>query len=793
VSIADDLDGKRIAVTGSTGFLGTALVERLLHSAPGCELVLLIRPGRRSDPTRRANREIFRNDAFDRLREAWGDDFQATIDRRVRAVAGDVGTDGLGLDDEGRAALAECDIVIHSAATVSFDSPLDQAVEVNLLGPTRIADVLNELGVTPHLVAVSTCYVAGSRRGDAPEELVEESDFFTDVSWRVEVDAARRMRQDVEAASRTPEQLAAFRKQARGELGAAGVPLLAEKTEQFRTRWVTDRMAEAGRARAASLGWPDAYAYTKALGERALCETRGEVPVSIVRPSIIESAWAEPKPGWIRGFRMAEPVIISYARGLLKQFPGVPEGIVDVIPVDQVAAAICAVAAGGPQADGSVDVTQVASGSVNPLRYGQLVDLVSGWFKEHPLYDREGQPIVPSDWSFPGRGQVEGQLRRAKTTLDRADKVLQALPLRGRQAELSARLEERREQAESAIGYVELYGKYAECEAVYGVENLLARWDRLDEADREAFGFDPRVVEWPTYVRDVHLPSVVTQARVRTEGGGRTTTDRSRRLRAQVLSPDRHLAAFDLENTLIASNVVASYSWLATRRLPPTDRARFVAQMLKDAPGLLRLDQRDRSDFLRHFYRRYENAPVDQIDADSWQMFSDLILAKSFPAGIRRVREHRALGHRTVLITGALDFVIEPLRPLFDDIVCASLAQEGGRYTGGMHAVPPTGEARAQAMADYARAEGLSLDESVAYADSASDLPMLEAVGFPVAVNPETRLSALARKRGWLVEHFDKAPGGPRPALPIAARPGGREGWLSRALERMSPTSGVPS
>jgi nucleoside-diphosphate-sugar epimerase len=89
---------------------------------------------------------------------------------------------------------------------------------------------------------------------------------------------------------------------------------------------VTDELVEAGRSRAASVGWPDAYAYTKALGEQALQETKGDVPVSIVRPSIIESSLAEPFPGWIRGFRMAEPVIISYARGLLKEFPGVPEG-----------------------------------------------------------------------------------------------------------------------------------------------------------------------------------------------------------------------------------------------------------------------------------------------------------------------------------------------------------------------------------------------------------------------------------------------------------------------------------
>ena len=73
-------------------------------------------------------------------------------------------------------------------------------------------------------------------------------------------------------------------------------------------------------------------------------------------------------------------------------------------------------------------------------------------------------------------------------------------------------------------------------------------------------------------------------------------------------------------------------------------------------------------------------------------------------------------------------------------------------------------------MAEYADAEGLSLVESVAYADSASDLPMLEAVGHPVAVNPETKLAAIARKRGWHVEHWAKAPGAWRLPLPIGPR-----------------------
>jgi alcohol-forming fatty acyl-CoA reductase len=773
--ISEQLAGKRIAITGGTGFVGTALIERLLRSAPGCELVLLVRPSKRHDATERVRREIFKNNAFDRLKADLKDTaepFEAMVARRVRAIGGDVSTDGLGLNDADRALFASCDTVIHSAAAVAFDSPLDSAVEINLLGPVRIAETLNTLGVTPHLVAVSTCYVAGNRRGNAPEELVSEGPFDLGLNWRKEVAAARRLRSDTEAASRDPERLRGFRAEARKELGAAGAPALAGKTEQLRERWVSDQLVEAGRARAASVGWPDAYAYTKALGEQALTETKGNVPVSIVRPSIIESSLAEPFPGWIRGFRMAEPVIISYARGLLKQFPGVPEGTVDVIPVDIVVAAIIAVAATGPTAP---RITQVASGGINPLRYKLLVDNVRDWFTEHPLYDPEGQPIVVPEWQFPARGKVQQQLRTAKALAERTERALQMLPLRGRQATWAAKLEERKNDIDRAYEYVQLYGLYTECEAIYQVDNLMGLWNGLDATDQAAFNFDPRSVDWPTYVGTIHLPSVVQHARAKTTPG-KNRNDRADRLRRSILSPERHVAAFDLENTLIASNVVESYSWLATRRLNMPERMRYVLRTLAEAPSLQSLDRKDRGDFLRYFYRRYEGAPLSQIDEDSKDLLHQLILTKSFPAGLRRVREHRALGHRTVLITGALDFVVAGLKPLFDEIVAAEMSvRPDGTYSGELRTVPPTGETRAQVLADYCKAEGLRLEESIAYADSTSDLPLLECVGFPVAVNPETRLAAIARKRGWLVEDWHKAEGGPRPLLPIGPMLGDRE------------------
>ncbi len=793
MTISDELTGRRFFVTGATGFLGTALVERILRCIPDSEVVVMVRPGRRATAAQRANREILKNNCFDRLRSELGDRFDQQVADRVVAVAGDVGRDGIGLDDEGRRLLASCDVVVHAAAAVSFDAPLDQAVEINMLGPTRVAAALATArsdaaadaaaATTPskttkdgpaHLIAVSTAYVAGTHQGEAREDLLSANRFSLDVDWEAEVVNARRLRGDLQAESRRQERLVGFAKEARQELGAAGDHLLAGRAEKLREDWVKRRLVDAGTSRAQALGWPDAYPFTKALGERALVACHGvgtaapadAVPLTIVRPSIIESALAEPRPGWIRGFRMAEPIIISYAKGMLKEFPGVPEGVVDVIPVDMVVAAILAVAAQGPDPDGP-SVYQVASGVRNPLLYGHLVELVQEWFGRHPLYDDRGQPISVPQWSFPGRGRVQRQLQRATRAMDAVEKLAITVPIRGREAALSARLEDRNALAKRALGYVELYGAYTETEARYRVDRLLELADRLDDADRASFCFDPAVIDWDHYVRDIHLPSVVEHARVRTSPGRSVVDKRPDRARRAILSPERHLAVFDLEHTLIASNVVDTYAWLASRHLPARKRVAFVAGLLREAPSLLAMDRRDRGDFLRSFYLRYENAPVALLAEDSWELFHRQLLIRSFPAGFARVREHRRLGQRTLLVTGALDFVVAPLRPLFDDVVCASLSQSDGRYDGKLEYLPPIGEARALLLDDYAAEHGLSLDESVAYADSASDLAMLEAVGFPVAVNPESRLAAIARRRGWHVEHWSKAAGGAGRLIPL--------------------------
>lgn len=771
--IAERLSGKKIFITGSTGFLGTAIVEKLLRSVPDCQLYLLIRPGRRSTAESRVQKEILKNDCFDRLRSEYGSNFEADISTRVHALSGDVASEGLNLTDDDLELLANCDVFIHSAATVSFDAPLDQAVEVNLCGPRCVAETIisarDKFKITKehHMIAISTAYVAGKRRGPSPELPLSETSFSIDVDWRAEVEIARVLRAEIELRSRESKTLELFRKKAGHELGAAGIPVLVAKQEKLRTEWIHDEMVKAGISRAVSLGWPDAYAYTKALGEKALLEKKDDIPITIVRPSIIESAINEPVPGWIRGFRMAEPIIISYARGLLKEFPGVPEGVIDVIPVDMVTSAIVAVASGGSNKSAG-KVFQVASGSRNPLKYAKLVNHVRLWFSEFPLYDSEGQPITVPDWSFPGRGRVQSQLERASQFLEFIERVSGFMPIRGTQADFLVNIEEKRQAVDRALGYVELYGTYAETEAIFQIDNLLELYESLEDADKAAFNFDPISIEWEHFVREVHLPSVVRHARVKTTAVRRTGSSRTQRHLNVILSRDRHLAVFDLENTIMASNVVDTYAWLATRRLPKTQKALFALDLALKGPSLLALDRKDRGDFLRSFYRKYEGAQPARLDKDSQELFSSYLLKKSFPAGIERVRRHKSLGHKTVLITGALNFVLEPLKPLFDDIICSQLERdESGLYRGRTIDTPPTGEARATILAEYAARHSLDLQESVAYADSTSDLPMLEAVGYPVCVNPEPKLASIARKRGWHVENWSKAKGLPPVFLPI--------------------------
>ena len=311
----------------------------------------------------------------------------------------------------------DIDIAIHSAATVAFDPPIDEGFQTNLFGAMNLYRGVIESGSRPCLVHISTAYVAGVAKGVVPEDTLDHR-----VDWRTEGELALQARHDVEAQSRRPEMLDDFMDKASKEHSRAGPMAVAEDAEQRRKDWVSKRLTHYGRSRARSLGWPDVYTFTKAMGERAVEELADleDLPLSIVRPSIIESALVHPAPGWIDGFKMADPIIRAYGLGQIPEFPGIPEGISDIIPVDMVVNAILAVA-GTPPPPRSPAYYHVSSGSRNPLQYHELYRYVRQYFEAHPLPERgRGEHKVP-EWSFPGSLSVERLLDRAERLTDIAD------------------------------------------------------------------------------------------------------------------------------------------------------------------------------------------------------------------------------------------------------------------------------------------------------------------------------------------------------------------------------------
>src|SRR5690606_15921980 len=111
--------------------------------------------------------------------------------------------------------------------------------------------------------------------------------------------------------------------------GRMGPKAVAAASEAARREWVDERLVDFGRTRAQSVGWTDIYTFTKAMAEQVaeeLWAANGH-RVSFVRPSIIESAMKKPYPGWIDGYKVADPLIMAYGRGVLPEFPGLADSI----------------------------------------------------------------------------------------------------------------------------------------------------------------------------------------------------------------------------------------------------------------------------------------------------------------------------------------------------------------------------------------------------------------------------------------------------------------------------------
>lgn len=758
--LRDLLAGKKILMTGVTGFIGEQLLWKILNDLPDTTPAVLVRR-KRSASARDRMVGVVKKDIFKAAREAAGGP-EALLDSRIEVIEGDL--------PNVPPLPADIDVVVHCAGDVSFDPPIDQAFTTNVIGTKALMDRMIEacsddsgnLVKVPHYVHISTAYTAGRRRGAIPE-----APHAHEIDYEAETKAGLAMRDLIEAESRTSDRLTTLRKEAEREHRQAGYLTTAADTERRRQEWVQAELVKAGTERARSLGWTDVYTFTKALGERVVADVGANVEVSVVRPAIVESSWLHPYPGWIEGFKMAEPLILAYGRGELPEFPASPDAVVDIVPCDHVVNAILAVCATKPRI-GEPEYYHVSSGARNPCTFNDLYHLIRDYFLEHPF---EGGPRGAArlpQWQFPGAASVERLLSTSERAHKVADRVLAVAPRSPRTRKFAQDLDRTRGRLSFLRRYLSLYNEYAQSELHFVDDNTLALTLSLAPEDQPVFAFDTAAFDWPTYLKDVHCPSVTSTVRrmdaLRRRRGNRPTTMKDL---SKDTAGSKALAIFDLDGTIMSTNVIEQYLWA---RLPEMSRPRQVAelgQVLQRLPSYLRAERRDRGTFLRSVYRRYAGADLAALEEFVDTELAPTILSRLSPEAGRRIREHRAAGHTTILITGVVRPLTRPLHPLFDVVVAADLATDDqGRCTGFLTGPPLVGESRAAWLNHYAALHDLDLTRSFAYADSHSDLPMLSAVGNAVAVSPDIALMRAATANQWTSVEWKIAPTTPRWALP---------------------------
>jgi HAD superfamily hydrolase (TIGR01490 family) len=125
-------------------------------------------------------------------------------------------------------------------------------------------------------------------------------------------------------------------------------------------------------------------------------------------------------------------------------------------------------------------------------------------------------------------------------------------------------------------------------------------------------------------------------------------------------------------------------------------------------------------------------------------------------AGLKAIQEHKTQGHTVVLLSGSLDFLLEPLRDYVgaDHLIAAHMEVVDGKLTGRILGDYPYGDLKATIIEHFAQEHGVDFSRSFAYADHHTDHAVLRLFGNPVVVNPRERMQEIARREGWPTREF---------------------------------------
>ncbi|KAG8387509.1 hypothetical protein BUALT_Bualt02G0028500 [Buddleja alternifolia] len=481
-SILQFLENKSILVTGATGFLAKIFIEKILRVQPNVKkLYLLLRASDMKSAMQRFNNEVIAKELFKVLKEKCGENLSSLISDKVRVVAGDITCEDLGIIDSCLLGemWKEIDVVANLAATTKFDERYDVSLGINTLGAKHVLNFARKCNKLMVLLHVSTAYVSGEKEGLILETPYKMGETLNGASG-LDIETEKKF------VDETLKQL---------------------RIENCSEDSITSAMKDLGIQRAKKYGWPNTYVFTKAMGEMLLGHLKENMPLVIIRPTIVTSTYKEPFPGWVEGIRTIDSLGVGYGKGKIKCFLGDPKSIIDVIPADMVVnAIIVAMAAHANQPNERI--YHIGSSVSNPLEFTWLQDYGLRYFTKHPWINKNGKPVIV------------GEITVLKT-MDSFRKYMAIhylLPLKVLKIVNTASCQYFQglylnliRKVKFVMRLVELYEPYLFFKGFYDDMNAEKLRLAVKEigAEAELFYFDPKSINWEDYFMNTHLPGVV--------------------------------------------------------------------------------------------------------------------------------------------------------------------------------------------------------------------------------------------------------------------------------------------
>ncbi len=215
-------------------------------------------------------------------------------------------------------------------------------------------------------------------------------------------------------------------------------------------------------------------------------------------------------------------------------------------------------------------------------------------------------------------------------------------------------------------------------------------------------------------------------------------------------------AFFDVDGTIVSTTIVHYYVQFRSCLLPTFFRPFWLAWFALKVVYYFFLDKVSRTRFNQVFYRNYQGLKSEAVKQLAGEQFETYVHSKLFPAALECIREHQNRGDLIVLVTGSLDFIVQPLADYLqaDAALTVQLEEAAGKFTGELTTLPLSETEKVRAIQAFVEQHNVDLAESYAYGDSRADLPMLECVGNPIVVNPSKGLRQVAIESGWEISEW---------------------------------------